>query len=396
LQAGIAKDVYTKLKAQGLDENAATTVAAHISNRYAGAIGKENMSEAAHVIANLALFSKSFNAGNVGAVKDALYGLPAGLKAQLMEHSDVASAVKALDFAKHKARIGLVRDLVYAIAITSLVQDWVKRDKGKSFAENVSDGLDGYQKRAAEAWANAQDNPLKFNSYNPYRLSSTWGNEPDKKDRVDMGEQPGMARHEYMRLPTGKVVEDILGWSMHPGETFSKKESPLLRAMQGIATGEKDKYGTPIVPESADTLEKVAKVAKFIASTHIPIDQIQTLRDIKNGHGTELDKDKTIGNFTGLTFSQGHPQGPEGAVMAKTDERVRGDKKSYMEDVRHDVKIGDYDAAYERLEKIGLTPKEIKSIIEAIEKPKPISKQQRTKFNRHANEDERRMMEDLN
>jgi len=396
LQAGIAKDVYTKLKAQGLDENAATTVAAHISNRYAGAIGKENMSEAAHVIANLALFSKSFNAGNVGTVKDALYGLPAGLKAQLMEHSDVASAVKALDFAKHKARIGLVRDLVYAIAITSLVQDWVKRDKGKSFAENVSDGLDGYQKRAAEAWANAQDNPLKFNSYNPYRLSSTWGNEPDKKDRVDMGEQPGMARHEYMRLPTGKVVEDILGWSMHPGETFSKKESPLLRAMQGIATGEKDKYGTPIVPESADTLEKVAKVAKFIASTHIPIDQIQTLRDIKNGHGTELDKDKTIGNFTGLTFSQGHPQGPEGAVMAKTDERVRGDKKSYMEDVRHDVKIGDYDAAYERLEKIGLTPKEIKSIIEAIEKPKPISKQQRTKFNRHANEDERQMMEDLN
>ena len=158
----VLRRTFTPSSGQGLDENAAVTVAAHIANRYAGAIGKESMSEAAHVIANLTMFlQKSFNAGNVGTVKDAFYGLPAGLKAQLAEHSDVASAVKALDFAKNKARIGLVRDLVYAIVITSLVQDWVKRDKDKSFSENVSEGLDGYEKRAAEWWANLKGQPAQ-------------------------------------------------------------------------------------------------------------------------------------------------------------------------------------------------------------------------------------------
>ena len=202
LQAGIARDAYSKLMAKGLDENAAATVAAHIANRYAGAIGKENMSELAHVTANITMFSKSFNAGNIGTVKDAFYGLPAGLKAQLMESSGAESAAKALDFAKNKARIGLVRDLAFAIVLTSLVQDWVKRDKNKSFAENVSEGLSGYQKRAAEMWANMQDNPLKLSSYDPYRISSTRGNEPGKQDRVDMGAQDS-GRHEYMRLPSG-------------------------------------------------------------------------------------------------------------------------------------------------------------------------------------------------
>ena len=39
-----------------------------------------------------------------------------------------------------------------------------------------------------------------------------------------------------------------------------------------------------------------------------------------------------------------------------------------MEEVRHAVKIGDYDAAYETLENVGLTAK-IKAIINAIENP---------------------------
>jgi hypothetical protein len=393
LQAGIAKDVYGKLIAKGLDENAATTVAAHIANRYAGAVGKENMSELAHITANITLFSKSFNAGNVGSVKDAFYGLPAGLKAQLMENSKAEDAMKALDFAKHKARVGLVRDAAFAIAITSLVQDWMNRDKDKGFAENVSDGLEGYQKRAAEAWANAQDNPLKLTSYNPYRLSSTWANEPDKRDRVHVGDDPTSGRGQYMRLPTGKVVEDLYGWLMHPWDTAQKKKSPLMSALERTRN-EKDPWGTPVWDPSGTVMQGVMDLAKAIVGTQAPLDQAQTLTDVARGHGTEMDKAKLLGNVSGLTFSQGHPAGPEGAIASKVDERVNTSKKYIMEQVKHDLRYGDEDAAREKLEAINFTPKEINLIIRKVEDPKSgLSRSARQRFNKHSTESERLEMD---
>lgn len=392
LQAGIAQDVYQKLSKKGLDDNAASTVAAHIANRYAGAIGKESMSELSHVIANITLFSKSFNAGNIGTVKDAFFGLPAGLKSQLNENSSAESAAKALNFSKNKARIGLVRDAAYAIMLTSLVQDWVKRDKNKSFGDQVSDGLEGYQKRAAQAWANAKDNPLTMSAYNPYRLSSTWGNEPNKRDRVDMGEQDG-GRHEYMRLPTGKVVEDILGWTTHPWDTADKKKSPLMSALQRMRDV-KDPYGTPVMDPNGSLPSKVWDMAKALVGTHMPLDQLQTAKDIAVGVGTKLDKDKMIGNITGLSYSQGNPQGPEAAVAYATADRVMAEKKYAMEYVKRDLKNGEEDAARARLEKIGLTGKEITHIINKIQNPKShMSASQRKSFNAHATDEERADME---
>lgn len=396
LQAGIAKDVYTKLIAKGMDENAATTIAAHISNRYAGAVGRENMSAAMHKFANVLLFSKSFNAGNVGQVKDVLYGLPAGLKAQLIEGSSGKSAKHGMDFAKRKAFTGMVLDFTAAILLTSMVQDWFKRDGEKSWKDQLVEGLEGYQKRAAEAWANLYENPLEIGSYNPYRLSSTFHNEPGKEERIDMGAQPNSGRHEYMRLPTGKVVEDIYGWTMHPVETLGKKLSPLASAIKGLATNDKTGFGTPIVDPSSPLIEKAMDVAKFLVGKNIPLDQIQTAKDVAAGVGTQLDKDKLAGNFSGLTVSQGNPNGPEGAVAREVEDRVDASKKYAMEGVKRDLKYGDEDSARARLEKAGLAPKEITLIIRNLQNPRDgLSRSQRKKFNQHANEEEQRMMDEV-
>lgn len=377
LQAGIAQDVYHKLLKQGVSDQDASTVAAHIANRYAGAIGRENMSQAMHKFFNVMLFSKSFNMGNIGTVKDAFYGMPAGLRAQMFERGDKESLEKALQFAKSKARWGLVTDLAATILVTSLVQNLFKDDKR------------GYMGRAQDMLEQIKQHPGDATSYNPYRMSSTWGNEPDKRDRVDMGAQPN-GRHEYMRLPTGKVVEDIIGWTMHPFDTAQKKLSPLASSIEGLAQNAKDKYGTPIWNPDSSVLQRAFDVAKFFVGKHIPLDQINTSIDIMNGKGTQLDKDKIAGNWSGLTVSQGHPRGPEGAVAQATEDRTNAAKKYVMEAVKSDIKYGRDEKAYQRLIDIGLTPREANKTINNLENPRStLSGQQRKKFNAHATEQER-------
>ena len=394
LQAAIAKDVFTKLRADGVDVNGSATVAAHVANRYAGALGRESMSSTAHKAANLLLFSKSFNAANIGQVKDAFYGLPAGLRAQITENSDAASAYKALAFAKHKARVGLVLDLAYSMLATTLVQDWFARDKSKSFGEQVSAGLDGYLKRAAQAWANVKDNPFSPGAYNPHRLLSTRDNEPGKEDRVDMGAQPDTGRHEYMRLPTGKVIEDLIGWSTKPFEVLANKLSPGARAIKGLAQNARNPFGTPVYDVNDTVMRQAAQVAEFLVGTHFPLEDAKLLRDTAQGVATPLDKAKLAGKMTGFTVSQGHPTGPEGAVAAKTEERVRGSKAVAMEVVRYYIKRGDHAAAAGVLERAGLSGAEIALTLRNIESPKAgLSAGQVKKFNQHATEAERAKME---
>ena len=131
---------------------------------------------------------------------------------------------------------------------------------------------------------------------------------PTRKTVLILVNNPDCCAMSFTRLPTGKVIDDILGWIMHPGETFKKKRIAFAACGGGCCYRRKDKYGTPIVPESAGTLEKIARVAKFIVGTHMPPRPDPDPRDIAGGHGTELDKDKTIGNLTGFTFGQGHPK----------------------------------------------------------------------------------------
>jgi hypothetical protein len=112
------------------------------------------------------------------------------------------------------------------------------------------------------------------------------------------------------------------------------------------------------------------------------------------GHATELDKKKVMGTVTGFTFSQGHPGGPEAAVNQKTQDRFEMARRYVMQLVKDDLKRGDEDRARERMEAIGMTPREInRAIQQALEPRSGLSKQARQKFERRANDTEREEME---
>jgi hypothetical protein len=144
LQAGIARDAYDKLVSKGVDPEVASVAAAHLANRYAGAIGHENMSKLTHMAANVYFFSKSFNAANVGTVKDAAFGTTAGLKALIEERAQSPQEAKeVMSFLKNKARFGLARDLAYSVIAMNLASLWFQRDKDADWSmASVKKGLD--------------------------------------------------------------------------------------------------------------------------------------------------------------------------------------------------------------------------------------------------------------
>ena len=395
LQAGIFQHAHEAALKKGMDENAASTYAAHVANRYAGAVGKENMSAIARKMANVVLFSRSFNMGNIGAVKDVFYGMPAGLRAQLMEHSSSESAAMGLSMAKRKAFTGLVMDFASSVLLTSLVQDWYRRNKDDPAAKQIIDAMGGYSERAADMWDNIKAHPTERGSYDPYRLSSTWHNEPGKQDRIDMGAQES-GRHEYMRLPTGKVIEDTIGWLLHPSDTFVKKLSPMVKAASDIATNDKG-YDIPVWDPSGSTTQKAMDIAMHLFEAQLPFDSIRTGYDLANGVATPLDKKKLAGNMTGLSVSPGHPLGPEGALAAKVEERVTESKAYAMEEVKRALKYGNVDDARDALIHTGLTPREAQLAINRIENPKGrLSKQAIKKFNQHATPEEFEERDKLN
>jgi hypothetical protein len=389
VQIGIYHDMYQYLAAKGYSDKAAGPLAAHFANRYAGAVANENMSELARKSANVLLFSRSFNMGNLGAMKDMAFGMSAGLKAKMMEDVGAIEGGKALNFARRKAIASLLTETGFSVLAQSVVQsavDKLKKDK------NWDEISEGYKRRLASMFDNVSQHPFNPASYNPYQISPTFDNEPKKKDRISIGAQPG-GREEYIRLPTGKVVEDMIGWATEPGDTFSKKMSPMAKAVWQDITNDKG-YGTPVKDPDGNFFRHVYDLASHVAEAQLPWDQVKTMYDMTQGKATSLDKDKLEGFATGFSYSQGHPGGPEAAVAAKTEERFSADKKYQMELVKRDLKYGDEESARARMDKIGMTPHEQAQQINRIENPKTgLSRAGNKHFNNRANEEERQQMD---
>jgi hypothetical protein len=388
LQWGIYADAKQHYMAKGMREPAAGALAAHFANRYAGVVAQENQGELARKAMNILLFSRSFNITNVGVWHDMLFGLPAGLKAQLYEKAPKDEADRAVWAARRKAASALVLDAAFAIMATSLVQDLVDKLRGTDDEEAKK----GYIDRLRDMAEGIHDRPLDLDSYNPYRLSSTWRNEPGKKDRVDFGADVG-GRHQYMRLPTGKAIEDIMNWALHPGETFSAKMAPMPKAAWQVLQNDKG-FGVPVRDPNGSFYKAVWESTAHVLKAQMPSDAIKQAWDVTHGFGEDIDKKKLAGNVTGFTFSQGHPGGPEAEVAAKANERFEASKKYTMQLVKDDLKHGDEDMAIQRMQDIGMSNSEIRMALRRAETPSSgLSAKARKNFEQRANDAERREME---
>lgn len=389
LQTYIYNDYRNFLLEKGHPPEVAGPIAAHLANRYAGAVAAENSSEMLRKALNVMLFSRSFNVGNIGAVHDTVFGLPAGLRAKMIVDVGEEAGQAGVEAAVAKARKGIIADVGVSMLLSAAASAGIAKLLLNQSADDIKTG---YVRRFAAMMGNIQDHPLNPGSYNPYRILPSWENEAGKQDRIDLGAQPG-GRHEYLRLPTGKVVEDTVGWLIHAPETLEKKLSPTVKAAWQAVTNDKG-FGVPVEDPSGNTLKHITQGLEHVIAAQVPMEQLKTLADVIGGHGTELDKTKLAGTVTGFTVSQGNPHGPEEAAFYAQQDRIKTEKAYAMEAVKDDIKKGNADAAYERLSAIGLPPREIVMTIQNIKNPRQgMSKQQTRRFETEANTEDRATME---
>src|SRR5262249_49651284 len=146
---------------KGIDPITAQYVAAHLANRYAGALPREAMSANATKLANFMMFSRTFTLGNIGVMKDMFTGLPKDVLAQI--ERDVGTVdPKARGFAKSLARRKAIGVVLMDIGLMYVGNSILQNVMNILFNDSTLDKeAHGYVERAKEMLAETKENPLK-------------------------------------------------------------------------------------------------------------------------------------------------------------------------------------------------------------------------------------------
>lgn len=396
LQAGIAHNIEGDMLKNGFQPEAAATAAAHLANRYAGALPKESMGPLATKMANLLMFSRSFTVGNWGVMKDMFAGLPAGPKAQLMKDIGAEGAEEASDFVKRKARAAFMMDIGLKVVGLSIAQDTInhlKQDK------SLGQILHGYVDRFDKLLQAHKEDPWEY--LNPAgdieSLSSTAANEPGKQDRVRISEDSKTGTASYMRLPTGKIGEEMEGWITSPLEMMRKKQSTFLSPLVDIYKNE-DYFGHPIYDKNARGIsgaaDSLGKAAMHIMKAQFPDDLLDSVYKTLTGTDRADNAEKTALSFLGLTMSKGYPGGPEAGILAEATRRHEGEISNSLPKIKAAVEGDDTDKARDMMTDLGMTPRQQTALIKHYKNPgaKVNAAALRT-FERIASPDEKDLMD---
>jgi hypothetical protein len=403
LQAGLAINIYkaetARLMKKGLSleqaQGTAGYLAAHMANRYAGALPNEAMSALARKVANLSLFSRSFTLGNIGVMKDMLSGLPVEVRDQIKRDFGDLAARAGTDIARRKAIGAFIIDIALMYAANSVLQDvfdnW-KRDKSwGAIAQGYVDRFHHLIKKGGE-------NPLSV--LNPLtdleEMSSTSGNEPGKKERI-LYDFDKHGTGIYMRMPIGKIGEEFVGWGTSPLDMLKRKESTFTRPMIETFTNDKGfgkRVYNPDDPGVAGAVRNVGKVVRNFMAAQIPVDAIQGLIDKSQGIQDDTTTYKLVGPLAGLTFSKGAPGGPVVGEMYHTENIYRGKKADLMPTVQALIKQEKVDEAIDAMRSIGMPNAEINTVLRYAENPGArFSKGNMKRFNQHSDDDAKERMQ---
>lgn len=366
LQMGLYTNLERDMIARGLPPQTASRLAAHFANRYAGALPNEAMSAGARKLANLTMFSRTFTLGNVGAIKDAFTSLPEDVQAQILRDAGEVARAGAASVARQKAIHALFMDVALKYVGNAVMQnamDEVMRDK------SLASILLGYALRFKDYLTRIERDPLAAADIGSIFPNSE--NEPGKEDRVFFKTAPdGTAI--YMRLPTGKIGEEMQGWLTSPLEMLKRKESTIARPLYETLTNDKG-FGRKVYddqePGVRGMLHAAGNIAWNILQDQIPVDSIRAGYRLMTGHGDDVDALESIGPLFGLTFSKGAPGGPEVGVMFNAEERHQNEVASAMPDIRQDIKDGDVQAAIQKMESAHMTPEEQRLTLRYAENP---------------------------
>lgn len=401
LQAGLYSNIRDQAIKNGMAPEAARATAAHIANRFAGALPMESMSNSARKLANITMFSRSFTIGNLGVMKDMLAGLPSDVMAQLKRDVGETEANKASSMARRKAISAFALDVALMYAGNSLLQDtldYLKRDKG------FNQVAQGYVDRFHKMMEKHGGSPWELlNLPNDLQeLSSTSSNEPGKENRILWDKDPKTGTAYYMRMPTGKIGEEFMGWLTSPLDMARRKLSPLVSPLVDIYKNE-DYFGHPVYDKNARGISgaaaNVGEVVKHFMEAQIPEQSIKSAYHLLTGTSESgsksLDEMKVFGPLGGLTFSPGYPGGPEAGILAATSRRHEAEISESLPKIKEAVEGGDMKKAQEIMDNLEMSPRERTLLIRHYEHPEnKVNARSLRKFEQTATPEEKDLMEE--
>ncbi len=359
LQMGIYTNLRGDIMAKGVDQQTASRIAGHFANRFAGSLPKEAMSDAAQKFANIMMFSRTFTLGNIGVMKDVVTGLPRDVMAQIerdMGPMDPAAAGYAKSMARRKAFATVMLDVGLLYVGNSVLQSGLNMMLGDSTLDQEAHG---YAKRAKDVLNRVETHPLSL--LQPLdlaeRMSSTYENEPGKRDRLKIGyAKDGTAI--YARSPFGKIGEEFTGYLTGPLDMIRKKQSTIARPMLQVLSNDKG-FGRKIYDPDAETPAKYAQniwqIVEHFAKSQTPEGQFNAFADLVKGDGDpKVNSLQAFGPVGGVTFSKGAPGGPAVGEMYhdRTQHQYQVDQQ--MPDIRKQIQRGDLSGATQRMNELGI------------------------------------------
>lgn len=396
LQMGLYTNLRDKEVANGMDPKAAQVFAANAANRFAGALPMESMGNMARKMANVGLFSRSFTIGNLGVMKDMITGLPSDVKSQLIRDVGEENAKAASKATQRKATAAFAMDIALMYAGNSVLQDSLdKMKRDKSMSQIVQGYVDRWHKLINDHAGSPWD--LLNLPHDLQALSSTSSNEPGKENRIHFSDDPKTGTAYYMRLPTGKIGEEFMGWLTSPLDMLRKKTSTIAGPLADIYKNE-NYFGHPIYDKEAagvsGAVENIGKVVKYFMEKQIPEESlISSYKILTGSNDNSLDAMKAFGPLAGLTFSKGYPGGPEAGILAAANRRNEAEISATLPKVKESVEAGDTDKAHELLTALGMRNSEQKRLIKHYQDPSSkVNAYSLKKFERIATPEEKELM----
>jgi hypothetical protein len=375
MQAGIYDHYMKDAMAHGIDRTTASRTAAQLSNRYAGTMPAEALSDMARKTANVMLFSRSFTLGTIGSLKDMFTGLPRDVLAQVERDQGVQAMLNVRSYAQRKALGIVAADMALLYAGGSLTQSAINVMRGD---DTIGEEGQGYIDRLEATMKRLAANP--FEALDPFAVpdgvSSTSENEPGKEQRILVGyDSHGTAL--YVKNPTGKTAEDMTGWMTHPAQTVFNKLSTLVRPGIEIAANQ-DFRGKPIYDPYAKTpedyLRNMGKIVFHYMAAQAPDQTLDAIKDLMTGTPTDDEKDidvaKIVGPLLGLVFSPGAPGGPAAGEYFRANEMQKYAQDQVMPQARKDIKEGRIGEAKEHMTAAGIPPRLQQFYVETTLNPK--------------------------
>jgi hypothetical protein len=359
LQMGIYSNLRGDLLGKGVDQQTSSRIAAHFANRYAGALPKEAMSDAATKISNFMMFSRTFTLGNLGVMKDTMTGLPKDVMAQIERDTGTINpeaAGYAKSLARRKAMSVVAMDIGLLYAGNSVTQSALNVMLGD---HTLDQEAHGYVKRLRDILNRVEAHPLSM--LQPFdlaeRLSATSENEPGRENRLKIGyAKDGTAI--YGRNPVGKIGEEFIGYLTSPLDMIRKKQGTIARPMLQVLNNDKGfgrKIYDPDASTPADRSGVIWNIVEHFMKAQAPTGQIGALSDLVKGDGDpKVNALQALGPMAGVTFSKGAPGGPAVGEMYHDRAQHQYQVDTAMPDIRKKMLRGDMPGANQDMTNLGI------------------------------------------